>query len=304
MFIVSIFGGLGSQMEQYAFYLSLKKAYPDTIIKLGINNFSKPDHNGFELERVFGIRTETASVQEICRLSDFCPLKMRFSFLLRKLFHWKVLLLGHKESWITPDDPSAFYKEVFQLNPLKDYLFHGNWGHEEYRKRINEEILQSFVFPAFDSCENISIAKEIMNTNSISIHVRHGDYIQYGYPVLPMGYYRKAIEIIKEKIESPVFFIFSDDIEYVKKNFSFLQNYRIIDWNKGNKSYRDMQLMSMCKHNIIANSTFSFWGARLNTNNDAIKISPKYHVPQCRHSFGEGVANFIILDNHELIDYK
>lgn len=287
-------------MEQYAFLLALRKVYPDTIIKVDINNVVKPDHNGYELERVFNIHEEEASINDVSMLSNITPLGAKYRFILKKMNALRNYLFGPKSSWITPDDPSAYYENVFNLNPLKSYMFFGNWGNEKYRLNVNKEIINAFKFPAFTTIQNKEISEIIVNTESVSLHVRHGDYKSFGFPILSLSYYKKAIEIICNKVKDPIFFLFSDDIEYVKDNFSFLPHFYIIDWNKGNESFRDMQLMSMCKHNIIANSTFSFWGARLNTNKNAIKISPKYHVDICKHSFGEGVENFIVIDNNSL----
>lgn len=287
-------------MEQYAFLLALRKAYPDTIIKIEINKVVKPDHNGYELERVFNIHEEEASINDVSMLSNITPLGAKYRFIFKKINALRNYLFGPKSSWITPDDPSAYYENVFNLNPLKSYMFFGNWGNEKYRLNVNKEIIKAFKFPDFTTIQNKEISEIIVNTESVSLHVRHGDYKSFGFPVLSLSYYKKAIEIISNKVKEPVFFLFSDDINYVKDNFSFLPQYHIVDWNKGKESYRDMQLMSLCKHNIIANSTFSFWGARLNTNKNAIKISPKYHVDICKHSFGEGVENFIVIDNKSL----
>ncbi len=82
------------------------------------------------------------------------------------------------------------------------------------------------------------------------------------------------MEEIEKRIQSPVYFIFSDDSEFVKKEFSYLKQYYVVENNRGRDSYRDMQLMSKCKHNILANSTFSFWGGCLNTNADKIVVEP------------------------------
>ena len=129
--------------------------------------------------------------------------------------------------------------------------------------------------------KNKNILEEIKKRNSISIHIRRGDYVNDINAKKILGdncnllYYQKAIEYIYSVITSPFFYIFSDEPEWVKNNFSFLENSLIIDWNKGKDSWQDMMLMSHCKHNIIANSSFSWWGAWLNNNNNKIVIAPK-----------------------------
>lgn len=135
--------------------------------------------------------------------------------------------------------------------------------------------------------KNQKILEKITQTNSVSIHVRRGDYynnesaFKIHGNITTKKYYENALEFIKEKVKNPVFFVFSDEFEWVKKNLYFFSNYgevHIIDWNKGFDSYIDLQLMSNCKHNIIANSSFSWWAAWLNKNKNKIVISPKKWV--------------------------
>lgn len=90
-----------------------------------------------------------------------------------------------------------------------------------------------------------------------------------------LDYYRAAIQYIAERVMQPNFFIFSDDIAWVRKNLNFNYPCSYVDINHGLESYNDMRLMSLCKHNIIANSTFSWWGAWLNSNSEKIVIAPK-----------------------------
>lgn len=300
MFIVSIFGGLGSQMDQYSFAMALHEHYPDVHIKFDIFNLYPKEHGGYMLDQVFGIKIEEASIGEIMHLSESYPMTAKHNKIMRTLTSIRQIVFGPKGTQIQPDDASAYYKEVFKLNPLKPHLFYGNWMNEQYRTNIEDKIKDTFKFPEFKDEKNIELAKKIKETNSVSIHVRHGDYKAYGFPILPLEYYNQATNIIKEKIEKPHYFVFSDDTEYIKEKFSFLKHYTIVDNNHGDDSFRDMQLMSLCKHNIIANSSFSYWGAYLNRNEDAIIIAPRYHVPSCKHPFAK--SSWITLDNHKLTD--
>lgn len=296
MIVVALFGGLGSQMDQYSFYLALKKHYPNTDIKLSLCNILKPDHNGFELERVFGIKPREASVDEILQLSDIYPYCAKFQRVGKLIFDLRRIIFGPKSTWITPYDPSAYYGEVFELSSFKSYLFWGNWLNEKYRTGIDEEIYASFSFPDFVDSENMDISDRITSSNSVSIHVRRGDYVQFGLPLLSLNYYKRAVKMIESSIDSPSYFVFSNDINYVKDNFGFLKNYEIISNNSGANSFRDMQLMSMCKHNIIANSTFSYWGARLNRNPGSLVICPKYHADICKYTWC--LPSWYVIDNH------
>ena len=120
----------------------------------------------------------------------------------------------------------------------------------------------------------------MQNSNSVGIHIRRGDYISNqaafeNHGICSLTYYKTAIGIINSKINNPMYFIFSDDTEWVRNTDFGIKNFEIIDWNIEKKSYIDMQLMSYCKHNIIANSTFSWWGAWLNNYSQKIVIAPK-----------------------------
>ena len=122
------------------------------------------------------------------------------------------------------------------------------------------------------------MADRMRNENSVSVHVRRGDYLNpenvtmFGN-ICTDAYYQNAIEFVKRIIPDAHFYFFSDDVSYVKKRFSG-DDYTIVDINHGRDSFYDMWLMSNCKHNICANSTFSFWGARLNSNENKIMIRP------------------------------
>jgi hypothetical protein len=125
---------------------------------------------------------------------------------------------------------------------------------------------------------NLTVRDKILSSNSVSIHVRRGDYLQLineRLLVCDSHYYERAIDEIARRIENPCFFIFSDDIEWCKIQFSYLPEKTFIDWNRNFNSYKDMHLMSLCKYNIIANSSFSWWAAWLNNYPQKIVIAPR-----------------------------
>ena len=120
--------------------------------------------------------------------------------------------------------------------------------------------------------------EEIKASNSVSLHLRRGDYLTPENQAMFGGictkeYYENAVHFIKERVEHPVFYIFSDDPSYAANEYRG-KEFKIVDLNKGSSSFYDMYLMSQCKHNICANSTFSFWGARLNCNPEKLMIRP------------------------------
>lgn len=156
---------------------------------------------------------------------------------------------------------------------------YGFYQSEEYFKGIEEIICKEFTLKEPFSATARVFADKISNTkDSVSIHIRRGDYVldtktnEY-HGTCDLTYYEKTIEYIKQKNESPTFFIFSDDIEWVKENLKI--DNAIFVSNPEVKDYEEMILMSKCSHNIIANSTFSWWGAWLNQNPDKIIVAPK-----------------------------
>lgn len=288
MFVVCFGDGLGNQMFQYAFYCSLKKNYPHNDIKADIFNvYGGMIHNGFELKRIFNITMNECSKKEAFLLSDYWPrhsLKYKPLNLFAKIRRY---LWGSKESHISQDDPTEYYKEVYCLSTLHSYIFVGNWVNEQYFKGVSEQIKASFVFPQIDSSDqlNYEYMQNILSSNAVSVHVRLGDYISSMMINLTVEYYEAARQIIEDKVENPQYFIFSDNPESLTKIKKVFPNGILVTGNKGNKSYIDMQLMSMCKHNIIANSTFSFWGAYLNQNDGKIVVAPSKAANHMKNGF-------------------
>lgn len=153
-------------------------------------------------------------------------------------------------------------------------------------ERIRNKLLSDFQFPEFDSkdVKNIDIEQSIKSCNSVSIHARINDY-DYGVGAeVKRGYFKKAVKYIKKNVTCPVFFVFSDNMEWCKKNLDILglkdnDSIYFVSHNYGKNSYKDMQLMSKCQHNIVPQSTFSWWGAYLNENPDKIVITPYATFP-------------------------
>lgn len=147
---------------------------------------------------------------------------------------------------------------------------------------VEEEIKKAFVFPDLQDVKDINLLQEIKSSNSVAIHARRGDAISYLKYLYNYGYFKRAVKYIKKKIQNPCFYIFSDpgSIKWCKENIHTFglnteRDYiKYIDWHVGTESYRDMQLMSNCKHNIITFSSFGWWASYLNDNPDKITISP------------------------------
>jgi hypothetical protein len=162
--------------------------------------------------------------------------------------------------------------------PDNSYLS-GLWQTEKYFKDCEEIIRTEFTFKQPLNKKNSELSETIRRKNSVSIHIRRGDYIYNSeeykiHGLCSIDYYKKAVECIANKAGELTLFIFSDDIEWVKNNLKFDFPIIFVD-NNVDDIHEDLRLMSLCKHNIIANSTFSWWGAWLNNNKEKIVIAPK-----------------------------
>lgn len=263
MVVVKLIGGLGNQMFQYAlgYHLSIRNSaslYLDVSELLERENSIHKVVRDFELD-IFNVKYRIKK-----------PATLPTIFIK---FYKQIFPIQHIQE-LTP----TFKSEILQL---KGGLYlNGFWQTEKYFKDIEAELRQHFTFKMKPDEINKLVIDKIKSTNSIAIHFRRGDYITNPqannfHGVCPDDYYRNAISKVKEKVSKPHFFIFSDDIDWVKQSFTFKDDHTYIDFNKGKKSFEDLRLMTFCKHNIIANSSFSWWGAWLNSNKNKIVIAPQ-----------------------------
>lgn len=179
---------------------------------------------------------------------------------------------------------NAYREEIIKKRENAYYYCH--WEQHDYWFRsAEEEVRKAFVFPSLNEPKNQEVAQYMLNSNSISVHIRRNEGLYANSELFEKNYYYKSNKYIKKLIKKPVFFIFAIDIEWCRKNMKTLgfeakDEVYFIDWNQDRDynckvAFRDMQLMSVCKHNIIANSTFSFMGAYLNKNQEKIVCCSK-----------------------------
>lgn len=302
MIIIRITSGLGNQMYQYNFYRFIKETYPDTEVKADVTWFyANDEHHGFELERIFSgngcYHMDIATTKEIYKVTgqypNFCKgaLARTCQYLLgpvNRILREKIHpdFVCNKIDRLENDRSDNFYEDVIHLDTSKDWYLFGFWIEEPYYLHRMDRIREELVFPDFAEGDetNRKLAEEMAAGNSVSIHVRRGDYLSQTYSdkflTLGRDYYETAVKKIMEASENPKFFIFSDDAQFVQEEFGWLENKVIVTNNTGNDSFRDMQLMSLCKHNIIANSTFSQWGAILNRNEGRTVLYPAAYMAE------------------------
>lgn len=272
MIISHMIGGLGNQMFQYAAgrALSLARGAP---LRLDTQDFEGYTlHNGFELHRIFDIDAQVADrkdVRQVLGWRAFDPLR-------RKLFHQRFLRF-RGESLFVDSLSNQLYD--FADMPGACYLM-GNWQSERYFAQVADTIRANFSFKVLPSGRNAELADLIGKTTAVSLHVRRGDIASNPaslavHGLCSLDYYRRAIEYVTAKVAKPEFVIFSDDIAWVRENLHVDYPCHYVDHNMGLESYNDMRLMSLCHHHIIANSSFSWWGAWLNPNMDKIVVAPQ-----------------------------
>lgn len=254
--IIRFKGGLGNQMFQYAFYLALKKRFPLSLFLFEMEE-ALHCHGGYCLDKICKVRT--AKIEQRYQYT-----KLHLPWLLEKTHH-----VCQKNS--LQYEPAYFNRKYPIL------IFDGYWQSEKYFYSIKNQVRETFSFEKTLLNERSKeLANIISSGNYISVHIRRGDYLSLSdyFGLCTLDYYLKAIETLRGNIDKPRFVFFSDDIDWTRNNIP-INNSIYVDWNKGKDCWQDMYLMSHCKHNIIANSSFSWWGAWLNNNPRKIVIAPK-----------------------------
>lgn len=270
MIIVRIAGGLGNQMFQYATARALAEDRKCPL-KLDISGFDESRLRSYELNKL-NIVEDLASEEEIYSLKNKRARSPR-KFIHRISRNLRIKKLKHfrEVHW------ARFDEMLFKAN-LPLYISGGFQSYkyfDRHRSMIVEELMPKNPLAG----KNKELAAHISSCNSVSVHVRRGDYVtsekaSKKHGVLTLDYYEQAIGIIKGKIENPVFFIFSNDKEWVLENLKFNCQKVFVDNNDVESGHEDIRLMSLCKSNITANSSFSWWGAYLNLNREKTVVAP------------------------------
>lgn len=271
MIIVKLIGGLGNQMFQYALGKKMALLNDDKLL-LDCSFFEEVGSHTpreFELD-VFNVAEKRATEADLSlfRKVNRGRLKSAFS----KLFPTQ------SSYHIIKEQGHHFQPTV--LDARGDVMLVGYWQSEKYFADIRPDLQKAFQFCKDLSAINLKVLEQISACEAVSIHIRRGDYVSNTsansfHGLCDLDYYHRAIALMHGKKSEISFFIFSDDIEWAKENLVLNSPAYFIDHNTGKSSFEDLRLMSLCKHNIIANSSFSWWGAWLNPNQDKIVIGPR-----------------------------
>ena len=271
MILVRLQGGLGNQMFQYALgrYLAIRNnaqlKLDITMLRGNIHGVTKRDY-----------RLSTFNIEESLATEKEIGWFRKYRFKKGRLWFWYNRLIADRSRYA--------WEEHFNFEPwvltLKDPVYlDGFWNTEKYFKKIEDTVRKEFTLRKELGPESQKLLSEIKAVESISLHVRRGDYVSdprtnAWFNICSNEYYDKAMQKITQSVTGPHFFIFSDDIAWVKENIVSPFPATYISGNVEHPE-EDMYLMSQCKHNIIANSTFSWWGAWLNSNPDKMVIAPQ-----------------------------
>lgn len=267
MVTVRLMGGLGNQMFQYAIGCSMahdlhEELYLDTAFyhRPHINTTPWP----YQLYH-FNIQ---------CKIISNTPLS-RLRYYYMRFLHLN--LFSTYDTYICEEslsyDPGVIQKKG------RIYL-DGYWSCEKYFLHNADLIRNAFKILTPPDAQNENWSEMIKNTNAVCIHVRRGDYVNNAgankiYGTISPDYYHRAIEYVSKMVHSPVFFVFSDDIQWAKDNILIPYEVHYMEHNDSVHGYEDLRLMMLCKHYIIANSTFSWWGAWLGNFSEKIVVSPR-----------------------------
>jgi len=249
LIIVKLLGGLGNQLFQYAAGRRLSYKH-NAVLKIDNSYFEKDKSRAYNLS-AFNVKEEFATSEEIKYLS-------RNNIIIEKHFHFEPRILS------LPDN-------VYMV---------GHWQSEKYFKDIEPIIRQELTVRIPQTGKNKEIATKIQSTQSVSLHIRRRDFVYYPqhskyHGVCSLKYYQRCVSYIAKHVSLAHFFIFSDDIFWAKEHLYLPFPMTFVEHNDDSANYEDLRLMSQCKHHIVANSTFSWWGAWLNANMNKIVCVPK-----------------------------
>jgi hypothetical protein len=275
MIIGRIIGGLGNQMFQYAMVRNIAHRNQSEF-KLDITPFKWYKLHAYGLHHLNTI--ENIATEDDIRQFVTSGGGIGQRILSRSAEKVTNLVTPYYKRRYIKEKGFPYDANMEMVSPHA-YL-DGYWASEKYFTGIEDIIRTEFTVKTPPDEKNNEIAGEISRVPSVSVHFRRGDYVldpatSAVHGVCPVEYYHKAIEDLVSRIDDPHFFVFSNDPEFVRENFNIQYPMKIVDINGPDRNYEDLRLMSLCRHHIIANSTFSWWGAWLGMDPHKIVYSPR-----------------------------
>jgi hypothetical protein len=279
MIVVKLIGGLGNQLFQYALGRHLAEIN-STLLKLDLSGFEE-----YKLQRYglhcYNIWQHIASIEELKAFKQENNTRLsRLKTKIGKRFNLSLYPTSKFYQNVTVLKEKCYSFDPLVLEHNGNIYLDGYWQSEKYFLEIRDILLKEFTIKHLQDLGNNELSKLIQTKESISIHIRRGDYVNNPitnmvHGLCPLDYYQNAVELITKTIPNCHFYIFSDDPSWAIENLKLDYPTTIVNHNNSSTNYEDLRLMSLCSHNIIANSSFSWWGAWLNTNSDKIVIAPK-----------------------------
>lgn len=268
MIIVNLMGGLGNQMFQYACGVALSAKTGENVVYATDIFGQQSTFNGFELVTAFGLTPQIATPSDLRRVLGRVGSPPYVRRAVMKYERLAALMPGAAIFELN----FAFEHDLAAKLSKGGYL-HGYWQSERYFEDVAQQVHQAFGFSGVEQT-----ALEVTEKINVSLHVRRGDYMNVGsvHAACDAAYYHSALEAMGLPKQDIVLHVFSDDADWARQEISSLHpDCRIIRGNEGANSYKDMYLMSKCDHHIIANSSFSWWGAWLNQSPKKKVVAPK-----------------------------
>ncbi|MEG0837274.1 MAG: alpha-1,2-fucosyltransferase [Akkermansia sp.] len=279
--VIKLQAGLGNQMFQYAFGQAQKMSLDEKIL-YDVSWFEQDKRalNGATWRNYgLGVFKAELSLVDKVRTSDIFYGNVPIISWMKRKFSKKYHLVRELDA--------HEYRDDF-LKTRGNVYYEGYFQNENYLSLIREQLLNDFQLRKPLNNQNKVMLGKIRNINAVSLHVRRGDYLAANFlNVCSLDYYHNAIKWMGQNIENPHFFIFSDDIPWVAEHLLCEYAHTLVDINDSDTDYCDLELMKNCQHQIISNSSFSWWGAWLNRNPDKIVIAPTpWYANPLRNSEG------------------
>ena len=277
MVIVKLISGLGNQLFQYSFArrIALARNVP---LKLDISFYESQELRTYRLDH-FNIEADVLPIAQVDRF-----LKRNWFWMARKGWYaTQQQLPYYKRRIVQEQEPFLYDVNLAKLG--RNVYLDGYWQHYQYHQKYESIVKNELkVKEPYLSAISDLLSKIKEDQHSVSLHIRRGDYLtdtraNRRFGPLPLDYYRNALSVIKKRVASPKLYVFSDEIDWAKDNLSLDCPIHYVSVNDPSQDVLELFLMSRCKHNIIANSTFSWWGGYLNDSPNKIVIAPRQWSP-------------------------